>query len=128
MLTMNNKNGRDMKADRTKIGPWEKFGVQKNDDATLSFIAWNGKFVTCNPAAQGNTMTAYATAVGPNEKFTMTSTSSCEGDGEEPGEGCAVIKSVPTGSYVYATERSELLCGSPSPGSEQKFFGWKSQE
>jgi hypothetical protein len=71
-VTAESGGSKPLIANRTAIGPWEKFRLVVNSDGTISLLAGaNGRYVTAANAGS-EPLIADRTAVGPWEKFYRT--------------------------------------------------------
>jgi len=108
-----------MAANRGAAGPWEKLRVENNGDGTVSFKAWNGKYVMCHH--HNKKMTANARHKKTWEKFRIEKRTDCE----HGAKSCIAIKAS-NGKYVRADSGSgNMWCKSNSVGGWEKFYGWK---
>ncbi|MGO4300216.1 DUF7910 domain-containing protein [Leifsonia sp. RAF41] len=110
-VTAENGGASTLVANRTAIGPWEKFTLIFNEDNTVSLKSWaNGRYVTADNAG-ANTLIANRSTIGTAEKFTLTWNS----------DGTHSLRSVLNGRYVKSPGIGELTANGTTTGSDTKF-------
>jgi hypothetical protein len=119
-LSINDWNGNNPRADRSRNGRLEKFRIHLLGGNQVAIKGWNNKWMSCQ--LNGN-LQINRDRLGSLEKFYIYTTSSCA-SGLEVGDDCLAIKSAKFGKWVVAEANGDANCNRDRPGSLEKWFGW----